>query len=132
MVEQVELGLRFVDNYGAIAEPAAQTPEHALCCQQTGEYRERPPRRSEMIGTLRHRIDDHLQAELRCAGRRGCSQHRGEGREVQERPPPDVVPKKRHRSARKCGDAAPAPDLGGLGVRKPRRSRQKSTEFDQV
>src|SRR6476646_8011995 len=34
MVEQVELGFRLVDQYGAMADPAAQTPQHAFAGQQ--------------------------------------------------------------------------------------------------
>ena len=133
MVEQIELGLRLVDKHGTIAEPAAETPEHALSRQQTCEHRERPPRRGDMIGALSHRIDDQLQAVLRGAGTEGRPQHRGERSEVQERPPPDVVPEKRNRSARKRGDTACARAVGGLGIRKPQRSgqnRPSSTRFD--
>jgi hypothetical protein len=65
MVKQIELGLRPVGKHGAIPEPAAVTPEHALSRQQTCEHGERPPRRGEMIDSLSHRIDDQLQAVLR-------------------------------------------------------------------
>jgi hypothetical protein len=108
MVEQIEFGLRLVDKYGAIAEPAAKTPKHAFSTEQTREHRERSPCHGDVIDVLSHRIDDHFQAVLGGASTGGCQQYGGKSAKMQERPPPDVVPEKGDRSARKSGDTAGA------------------------
>jgi hypothetical protein len=118
MIEQIEPGLRLVDEHGAIAEPAAKAPEHALTGPQAHEHGERQPHSSHVLGALCHCIDDQLQAVLRGAGAGGRSQDRGERRQMRERPPPDVVPEKRDRSARKCGDTAQGCAVGRLRASK--------------
>ena len=70
MIEQVELGFGLVHENGAVAEPAAGTPQHALTGQQGGEHRERPPDCRNMLRAASHRIDDQLQAILRYASER--------------------------------------------------------------
>src|SRR5439155_18603937 len=122
MIEQIEPRLRLVDEDGAIAEPAPKTPKYALAGQQADEHRERQPDGSHVLGTLCHRIDDQLQAVLRSAGGRRRSQDRGEGGEMQKRPPSDIVPEKRNRSARKCGDTAQARAFGRSRASKLRGS----------
>jgi hypothetical protein len=61
-----------------------------------------------VIDALSHRIDDHFQAVLGGASTGGCQQNGGKSAKMQERPPPDVVPEKGDRSARKSGDTAGA------------------------
>src|SRR6516225_5168912 len=94
MVKQIELGLRLVDKYGAIAEPAARAPEQAFSSQQTREQSERSPRRGDVVDALSHRIDDHFQTVLGGTRTGGRRQDGGESSKMQERPPPNVVPEK--------------------------------------
>jgi hypothetical protein len=73
MIEQIEPGLRLVDEHGAITEPAPKTPEQALAGQQAQKQGERPPHGIDVLRTLCHRVDDQLQAVLRGAGDGGRS-----------------------------------------------------------
>src|SRR6516225_4356654 len=114
MVEQIEFGLRLVDKYGAIAEPAAKTPKHAFSTEQTCEHRERSPCHGDVIDALSHRIDDHFQAVLGGASTGGYQQNGGKSAKMQERPPPDSA-REGDRSARKSGDTAGAVSECGVG-----------------